>query len=387
MKHFYIILIALFLGIGARAQTTQPFSSCLPQGITFSTQTEIDHFQTNYPGCTGIEGNVTINGDNITNLNGLNGLTFIGGSLNINGNNALTSLTGLDNLTSIGDELSIFGNGALSSLTGLENLSFIGNILYIFGNNALTSLTGLQNLTSLEEGLTLFYNDALVSLTGLKNLTSIGNFLSIGGNNTLTSLTGLENLASIGGAFSIGKNNALTSLTGLENLTSIGGALIISENNSITSLTGLENINAGTITNVKIFDNPTLSDCAIQSICEYLAAPNGVFEIHGNATGCNSQEEVEEACIYLSAGDLTIQSSLPLFPNPASKTITIESAGNSMPQKNIWLTISDLNGRQLIQRAVTEPQTVVDVSGLSSGVHFMKVISDNGVKVGKFVKE
>jgi hypothetical protein len=29
---------------------------CLPEGITFTTQEEIDNFQTNYLGCTRIEG-------------------------------------------------------------------------------------------------------------------------------------------------------------------------------------------------------------------------------------------------------------------------------------------------------------------------------------------
>ena len=76
--------------------------SCLPQGITFSTQASIDNFQTNYPNCTQIEGAVTITGSNINNLNGLNVLTSIGGNLNIGLNPALTSLTGLNNLTYIG---------------------------------------------------------------------------------------------------------------------------------------------------------------------------------------------------------------------------------------------------------------------------------------------
>ena len=48
---------------------------CLPEGITFTTQEEIDNFQSNYPGCNEIEGDVEINGDDITNLNGLNVLT------------------------------------------------------------------------------------------------------------------------------------------------------------------------------------------------------------------------------------------------------------------------------------------------------------------------
>jgi hypothetical protein len=45
--------------------------SCLPEGITFSSQEQIDNFQTNYPDCIEIEGGVLIEGNDITNLEGL----------------------------------------------------------------------------------------------------------------------------------------------------------------------------------------------------------------------------------------------------------------------------------------------------------------------------
>jgi len=65
-----------------------------PKGITFTTQAQIDSFQVNYPGCMGIEGFVVITdsygGDDITNLNGLNVLTSIGGDLQIYGLDTLT---------------------------------------------------------------------------------------------------------------------------------------------------------------------------------------------------------------------------------------------------------------------------------------------------------
>ena len=95
---------------------------CLPDGITFTTQEEIDNFQTNYPYCTEIEGDVEINGDEIQNLNGLDTVTAIGGDLKINSNDALTSLSGLDSITSIGGELRIVFNTSLTSLSGLENI-------------------------------------------------------------------------------------------------------------------------------------------------------------------------------------------------------------------------------------------------------------------------
>ncbi|MBU2650714.1 MAG: hypothetical protein KKA81_07255, partial [Bacteroidetes bacterium] len=53
---------------------------CLPEGITFYTQEQIDLFPSNYPGCTAIDGGVTVTGDFIQNLDSLMGLNTIGGS-------------------------------------------------------------------------------------------------------------------------------------------------------------------------------------------------------------------------------------------------------------------------------------------------------------------
>jgi len=69
---FTIILAFLYLNCSF-AQT------CLPNGIAFYSQTEIDNFPTDYPGCTEILGGLTIVGDSssITNLDGLSQLTSI----------------------------------------------------------------------------------------------------------------------------------------------------------------------------------------------------------------------------------------------------------------------------------------------------------------------
>lgn len=78
MKKIFVILITLHISLFSIHLTAQP---CLPDGITFTTQAVIDNFQTNYPGCTEIEGFVIINGNDITNLSGLSVLTSIGGYL------------------------------------------------------------------------------------------------------------------------------------------------------------------------------------------------------------------------------------------------------------------------------------------------------------------
>jgi len=63
MKKLLLTLLITFLSLVLLSQ------GCLPEGITFTTQAQIDSFPINYPGCTEIEGDVGIVGDDIYNLN------------------------------------------------------------------------------------------------------------------------------------------------------------------------------------------------------------------------------------------------------------------------------------------------------------------------------
>ncbi|MCD4725966.1 MAG: T9SS type A sorting domain-containing protein [Bacteroidales bacterium] len=547
MKNLSIIIfVVIFCQITALSQP------CLPNGIFFGTQAKIDNFQTNHPNCSEIEGDVEINGDNITNLNGLNVLTSIGGSLiivsndslinltglenltyisgnlevgtfDINyvgnpslnsltglenldsiggdffiyanhaleslseleslaliggslrithnsaltslagletltliggyliigspfiGNLSLNSLTGLNNVTSIGESIQIQHNDALTSLSGLDNLNIIGGNLWLYdvdnlynltglenlasiggsliigydyygfgGNNSLVDLTGLDNLSFIEGDITIEGNPSLLSLTGLENLTSIGGNLKIGyyhctmfgglyrwGNPSLTSLTGLNNLSSIGGNLEIYCNDSLTSLSGLENLTSIegdlkigdyydngvsilnagnpslntltgleavtsiGGYLSIVDNNTLTSLTGLDNIVAASIDSLFIYFNDALSTCEVQSVCDYLASPGGTIEIHDNATGCNSQTEVETACAS-SIDDININDYISIYPNPGKDILTISCKNGATIDE---VVIYNQTGQKVFEGELVN--NTIDVSSLPQGLYFI----------------
>jgi len=128
---------------------------CLPDGISFPTQSPIDNFQTIYPGSTKIEGNVTIDGENIHNLKGFIVLSSFGGDLLINSVTSLFSLTGFDNVILIGGCFELWGNATLSGLTSLCNLNSIGSYLQIAGNLALASIEGLDNLITIPGDLTI----------------------------------------------------------------------------------------------------------------------------------------------------------------------------------------------------------------------------------------
>ena len=226
-----------------------------------STQSELDNFiATNQ--CNQIQGDLTISGNDITNLEGLFNINDVGGTLLIQSNPNLTSLVGLEGITSVGGNLWIFANGELTSLNGLGNIDSVGGDLQILGNirtpslqglenlvsvggdfiiqaTGLTSFVGLESLSSVSGALSIIQSQDLVSLKGLEGLTSLGGDLSIIGNAVLTSLDGIQNIASVGDYVDIRDNGELTSLNGLENLTSVGGTFLIQSNPNLTSLDGL----------------------------------------------------------------------------------------------------------------------------------------------------
>lgn len=304
MKHQKKILLTFLLGL---ALSFTSFSqSCLPEGIYFSTQAQIDNFQIDFPGCTEIEGDLNIMdeyGDNITNLNGLNVLTSVGGELEIQDNFALTNLTGLNNITSIGGDLTIIYNPSLTNISALENIDAntindiniclnsslssceiqsicdylmnpngtiniynnadgcnkpseiagacgipdfcipLGNYYFLTQNDIDSFQTDYPNCTDLAGNVMI--NDDIYNLNGLSTVNTIGGDLMIGyypewwGTWHLQNLIGLNNLNSIGGNLFFCSNSALLDLTGLENLTSVGGDLTIFENSFLQNLEGL----------------------------------------------------------------------------------------------------------------------------------------------------
>ena len=119
MKKLILSLILLFIWFMGSSQ------GCLPQGIIFITQAQIDSFPINYTNCKKIEGqvNIGIAEKDISNRKGTaNPRTGDGPIINLNGLSALTS---------IGSDLLIFANIDLKSLTGLNNLISIG-VLFSF---------------------------------------------------------------------------------------------------------------------------------------------------------------------------------------------------------------------------------------------------------------
>jgi len=251
-----------------------------------------------------VDGDLRIQGSDLTDLTGLECLRVIDGDLIIEGNSALTGLTGLDRLESVGGGVALVSNDSLTSIAALERLvdvgvgdqfggyfpSETGDSLTVAGNTQLENLVGLQGLTRVPGNISII-GAGVVDLTGLDNLTSIGGNLSFGffhpyggfiGNPNLASIKGLDRLTRIGGSLNIVASPQLLDVDGLDGLTTINGSLVIAQNAHLASLAGL-----GRLTHLggecetsfpygcifggfAIVDNPAVSTCDAERLLERL---------------------------------------------------------------------------------------------------------------------
>jgi len=278
MKKVTLLLVFTFLVLSFSYSQT-----CAPDGIVFYSQANIDDFQANYPGCNEIEGDVTIGYDgyltDITNLNGLNMVTAIYGSLHINTNENLGDLSGLNALESIGGDFIVENNDGITNLSGLDALESIGGDLYVVENDNLTSFTGMESLTTISGLLEMGHNLTFSSFSGLSALTYVGG-IEMNYVHQLQNMQGFSSLTQVDGDLYISSCNGLVDLSGFEGVETITGAVSINTVTSIGSLLGFDGL-ATVGGDLNILDLDNLSNI---SALDELAQVGGMLEIAGCAT-------------------------------------------------------------------------------------------------------
>ncbi len=386
MKRFIHFLAALLFVSSAQAE------GCFPEGITFSSQNQINSFRTAFPGCAVIEGDVTISGNGIYNLNGLNIITTINGDLKIESNQILTSLTGLEKLTHIGGGLFVEGNFVLANLDGLDNLTWLGGGIMIANNPDLVSIGALRGLTTINGNLWIEENAQLPSFEGLNNVGIVQGIIRIASNASLLNLNGLSGLTEVGGALIIGGlghlggtgNPALSDISGLSQVTAIGDKLEVSYNGNLESLSGLDNIEPGSISGLYIYQNPLLSHCEVASVCGYLAAPGGELYISDNAFGCSSVEEVSDACLIIANPSLNKAGTFNLYPNPARKEIVVETEEKG---GTIRLEITNIQGVVMHRECMPEGRSRIDITRFPDGLYLVRIYTSGSTLTGLILKQ
>lgn len=355
MKKYILLLFLIGLISFSNAQ------SCLPEGISFVLQQDINDFQTNYPGCTEIEGSVELHGS-MWDISDLIVLTRINGNLRIIDCDELESLDGFDSLKSVGGKLEIFECAVLNNLTGLENLTSIGNSFEVRQNYFLMSLYGMNSLTSVGADMEIIYNESIKSLGEFSALTAIGGNLNI------------EN------------NSDLIDLTGLSNLNQINGTLTVINNDKLASLDGIENIEHNSIDAIQIFWNNILSECEVKSVCDFIANESGILTAYSNSPGCNNPDEIEEACTS-GISETNTFSNFASHPNPFNTSTTIEYHLNHSSE----VTISIFNhlGEQILliqqPRQSGKQYFKWNANGLPAGVYYFRLEAEEQMSIGKMV--
>lgn len=201
--------------------------------IVLTTQAAVDNFAYQQ-----VTGTVYILGNDIQNLDGLAGLTQIGGGLFVANNPMLTNVDGLADLSQIDGALSITNNASLLNLDGLSALEMVGGNVEISNNVSLLNVDGLASLKQVTGKLDISWNAQLAELNGFPMLTSVGEKLLISNNAALLSIDGFTNLQTIGGDLDIRNNDSLTSIGGFSSLLYVNLSIIIQDNDSLAGIGG-----------------------------------------------------------------------------------------------------------------------------------------------------
>jgi len=123
-------------------------------------------------------------------LQGIGNLRLVNGSVIIGRVPQLTNLTdGLSSLEQVGGSLYI--QGSMITYEGLEKLTFVGGSLVVHSMPSMTSLSGLQGLQYIGEDLLVYVNSVLNSVSDLNSLKYVGGRIRIYQNSLLESVEDL----------------------------------------------------------------------------------------------------------------------------------------------------------------------------------------------------
>lgn len=255
----------------------------------FESVTSLQLSVINCPAITSLSGlgnvtnlsNIYLEGTAITNFTALTSLTQLGTIELVGPNPNLKNFEGFEAATTLAGGVTVGEGMVMTDFTGLDNVT---GMFYLNIRGKLDSFKGLGSLQSTLGWLDVYDTADIPNFKGLNSLNFVDRLTSA--SPALTSLEGLETLGStvFGVAIVSAKIQNLTGLSGMSslNLTLLNNALL-------TDLTAVENT---PISGLRIEGSPLLTDCAVKSICIYLLNATNPVTLAGNATGCNTREQI-----------------------------------------------------------------------------------------------
>lgn len=378
MKIIYLLLLCFI---------TTPLvtaAQCPSGSVSFRSQSDMDAFKINYPNCTAINGSVII-GD-VENMSGLSNLISISGNFEVNFNHyLLRNLDGMENLTYIGGTLSMYHALGVNNVQGLKNLKSVNKIFIFY--SGLSNFKGLENITSLPGGLSID-ETSISSLSGLENVVN-SKYFYIRRNNNLRdcAITPVCNFFS---TTHLPGSGEYMYISGGGNCTN---ALLAKACDPLpVTLKTLEVRKEGDVVNVKwetssevnskLFEVQHSVDGkfwnmigAVPSVGESNAENEYTFQ-HKNPSAANNYYRLkmidkDNSFAYSSISYVYFKSALiaEIYPNPVSDILKIKVADWESVR-----TIELINSeRSVIYRSRNTPSKDIDVSQVKSGIHVLKI--------------
>jgi Leucine-rich repeat (LRR) protein len=249
------------------------------------------------------------------------------------------------------------------SVTPLTNL-----ITLNCNKNQISSinLNGLTNLQDIDVSYNLLSNLIFDGLTLLKTITCSHNQI------TELNFTELNNL------IVVNCNHNLVETLDFSNST-ILQKLNCSNNSNLTSIC-LKN----GYTNYLIWGNDDFLSYNFN--LSYICADD--FEItylqNRLAESNLTQSVIIDSACNLNNENFDNKKLVSFYPNPVNSIVNINSNYNSTIKS---VTLYDALGRLLLSQEVNKSNFVLDTSNQDSGVYLLKIVTDNGSRIEKIVKE
>ena len=295
------------------------------------------------------------------------GLDTIKTNVSLSGMIELKSLKGLEDIKVIQGNFSLTSSDRIQNIDQLSNLELVEGYLWFMSLDSLKNLDGLSSLEEVNGNIQLIYNRQLVNIEGMNNLKR-ANTLHLAGLPSLLSLTGLENLEEIENTFVISSINNITNLDPLENVIKVGNKLIIASCDNIQDISGLRNINSELMTpsenspNLKISNNPKLSNCSIESVCQIIQNEFLTTEIQENENHCNTEDEILAMCT-VNVNEETFSKQIVVYPNPTDGILSFSNLTEEIKDVIVVNTI----GERVIVPVNNSKQ--LDLNGFANGLY------------------
>lgn len=109
------------------------------------------------------------------------------------------------------------------------------------------------------------------------------------------------------------------------------------------------------------------------------------YTTNSGTTGTVSQGVQQAAEVMLGVEQTEINLQLNIYPNPTTSLLNLTFGEYDV--KGVTYSITDINGKQLVQPKMVNPQTTIDVSSLNTAMYLLTISkNEKPVKIYRIIK-